>query len=74
MRHFYPYCGYKLGFCMSDNGCKAKNISLCGLFRRKHPVHKEPPLEIDLKDDMSGYGMIGDGILEWIEEIHACSG
>jgi len=45
-RFFYPYCGWKLGFCILAEKCTLpENIFhfTCKYFRLKHPISKQRP-------------------------------
>lgn len=49
-RYYYPYCGWREGFCLSNNGCpkKADTVYLidafsCKHFRERHPITKLRP-------------------------------
>jgi len=43
MKLYYPYCGYKEGFCLSREGCIEPGEFDCPLFSKRHPVTKLPP-------------------------------
>jgi len=49
MRYWYPYCGYKLGFCKAKDGCKRETVKgrmLCPFLRRLHPLSKQAPVMV----------------------------
>lgn len=47
MQYWYPYCRYRIGFCVSKNGCKKEEPQgyfHCREFRIKHPLTKNFPI------------------------------
>ena len=44
-RIHFPYCGYKTGFCTSNDKCKFHQVNGkgCRFFRKYHPVTNEVP-------------------------------
>lgn len=41
-RFFYPYCGYRLGYCLKKTECKRMK-SPCRWFRAGHPITRDRP-------------------------------
>lgn len=47
-RFYYPYCGWKRGFCMAENGCTMPENTVylsfdCKNFKARHPITKKKP-------------------------------
>ena len=42
---YYPYCGYKVGFCLAVSGCHhtETNGAGCSKYRYRHPITNCPP-------------------------------
>lgn len=56
-RLYYPYCGYRTGFCLAPNmtekGCTMSLLSpsSCRYWRARHPVTKVIPQSLYLREE-----------------------
>ncbi len=65
-RYYYPYCGWQLGFCKSEDGCHGFN-NTCPYYIEFHPVHGDMPIMLGMETDLRDYALLGC-IKEVLEE------